>query len=78
MELSAARPGALPRPRWRGGRALALLLGLSLLGAAGCAGNGLGRAEMDATLYADCVRSGGIWYGDQQFGGSCQFRGPSR
>jgi len=55
------------------------VLALCAVGAAtGCAATGLSRAEMDATLYADCVRSGGVWYGDNQFGGSCQFRGLSR
>ena len=45
---------------------------------AGCAAQGLSRTDMDASIYADCVRSGGTWYGNDQFGGSCVFRGPSR
>ena len=55
------------------------LLALAAAGLlAGCATQGLERTEIDAVIYADCVRSGGIWYGDNQFGGSCQFRGASR
>jgi hypothetical protein len=50
------------------------LLGLAIAVAlTGCAGQGLDRAETDATVYASCVRSGGIWYGDNQFGGSCRY-----
>ncbi len=45
---------------------------------AGCAAQGLSRTDMDASIYADCVRSGGIWYGDNQFGGSCLHQGPFR
>jgi len=52
------------------------LLGLVLATAlAGCAAQGLDRAESDAAVYASCVRSGGIWYGDNQFGGSCRHEG---
>ena len=52
------------------------LIELALAAAlAGCAAQGFSRGEMDATVYADCVRSGGIWYGDNQFGGSCRFEG---
>ena len=66
-----ARSGGRRAARW--------LLALSMLVAsAGCAGAGLSRADMDAAIYADCVRSGGTWYGNDQFGGSCVFRGPSR
>jgi hypothetical protein len=53
-------------------------VGAILVALAGCATPGLSRAEVDAQVYADCVRSGGVWYGDSQFGGNCQYRGPSR
>ena len=55
-----------------------LLALLALAGLAGCAGQGLDRADMDREIYAHCVRSGGIWYGDQQFGGSCHYQGHFR
>lgn len=62
-----------------GRRAARWLLALSMLVAStGCAADGLSRADMDAAIYADCVRSGGTWYGNNQFGGSCVFRGPSQ
>ena len=63
--------------RWRGAWVCGSV-GLALAAAAGCAATGLSRAEMDAAIYADCVRSGGTWRGTQEFGGSCLYRGPSR
>jgi len=44
---------------------------------AGCASQGLSRADTDALIAADCVRTGGMWYGDNQFGGSCRHQSPS-
>jgi hypothetical protein len=55
-----------------------LLALVILTGLAGCAGQGLDRADMDGEIYANCVRSGGMWYGDQQFGGSCRHQAPFR
>jgi len=55
------------------------LLALAILASlAGCASQGLDRADVDKDVYAHCVRSGGIWYGDQQFGGSCRQQSPFR
>jgi hypothetical protein len=66
-----------PRPRRMA--ALVAMLALAILtSTAGCAATGLSRDEMDAALQADCMRSGGSWYGSQQFGGNCLYRGPSR
>jgi hypothetical protein len=63
----AARVGASPGRWW-----LPLAVAAAL---AGCAAQGLNRAEMDAALYADCVRAGGIWHGDLYSGGNCRFEG---
>ena len=52
------------------------LLGLGLvLVLAGCASSPIDRSAVDADIYASCVRSGGVWYGDNQFGGSCRYEG---
>jgi hypothetical protein len=52
------------------------LLGLAVvLMLAGCAWPTIDRTDMEGAMYADCVRSGGRWYGDNQFGGSCRFEG---
>jgi hypothetical protein len=72
-----ADPRRHPGPRATGVAASMLALAI-LTATAGCAATGLSRAEMDAAIYADCVRSGGTWYGNEQFGGNCIYRGPSR
>ncbi len=54
--------------RWLLGLGVALFLG-------GCASSTIDRSAVDADVYANCVRSGGIWYGDNQFGGSCRHEG---
>lgn len=54
--------------RWLLGLAVALM-------PAGCAASPIDRTEMDKAVYADCVRSGGVWHGDNQFGGSCRYEG---
>lgn len=57
--------------RWLLGLLAALVL-------AGCASSTIDRGAVDADVYASCVRSGGIWYGDNQFGGSCRYQAPFR
>ena len=67
VPVGFARVDASPRRWWLPLAAAAALTG--------CAGQGLNRGEMDAALYAGCVRSGGTWHGDLYSGGNCRFEG---
>jgi hypothetical protein len=52
------------------------LLGVAILLAAGCAGMGASRQAVDLQQYSMCLRTGGQWWPDEQFGGSCVYQAP--
>jgi hypothetical protein len=53
---------------WMLGAAAALLL-------AGCA-VGSSREVVDLQMYSMCLRTGGQWWPDEQFGGNCVYQAP--
>jgi len=58
-------------------RAAWLGLGLAAIAAlGGCAGAGASRRSMDIQAYSMCLRTGGQWWPDEQFGGNCLYQAP--
>jgi hypothetical protein len=53
-----------------------LLVAAALTFLAGCAGTGSSRETVDLQGYSMCLRTGGQWWPNEQFGGNCLYEAP--
>jgi hypothetical protein len=53
-----------------------LLVAAALTFLAGCAGMGSSRETVDLQEYSMCLRTGGQWWPNEQFGGNCLYGAP--
>jgi hypothetical protein len=53
-----------------------LLTAAALTLLAGCAALGSSRETVDLQQYSMCLRTGGQWWPDEQFGGNCIYETP--
>jgi hypothetical protein len=66
--ISPRRVAGRRASRWVLGATAAMLL-------AGCAA-GSSREVVDLQMYGMCLRTGGQWWPDEQFGGNCIYEQP--
>jgi uncharacterized protein YceK len=55
---------------------LVILLLAAVATLSGCASMGSSRQTVDIEAYSMCLRTGGQWWPDEQFGGNCIYQAP--